>query len=193
MSQQSAMLRTNNAFLSFIEQLYDAQHRKEDILLKTFSAGQLLLQQGEKPARVMVLKEGITKCYFNEGDDKGFIVEFLGKGEILGEIEIIKNMPCLCNIKAITPVHAYAIAIPYFKSLLEKELSFNKLLLESFAERIINTSTRASFQQLHPVEHTLSKLLALLKEQELNISKEDMAAYLGITIRSLNRTLKKLP
>jgi CRP-like cAMP-binding protein len=26
----------------------------------------------------------------------------------------------------------------------------------------------------------------------MTISKEDMAAYLGITIRSLNRTLKKL-
>jgi CRP-like cAMP-binding protein len=76
--------------------------------------------------------------------------------------------------------------------LLEKELSFNKLLMDSFAERIINTSTRASFQQLHTVEHTLSKLLSLLREQQINISKEDMAAYLGITIRSLNRTLKKL-
>jgi CRP-like cAMP-binding protein len=64
--------------------------------------------------------------------------------------------------------------------------------LESFAERLINTATRASFQQLHTVEHTLSRLLELLKEQNMNISKEDMAAYLGITIRSLNRTLKKL-
>jgi CRP-like cAMP-binding protein len=186
------MLRTNNAFLPFIEQLYDAQHRKEDILLKEFSEEQLLLQQEEKPAKVLVLKEGIVKCYFNEAGDKGFIVEFLGKGEILGEIEIIKNIPCLCNIKALTPVKAYAISIPYFRSLLEKELSFNKLLLESFAERLINTATRASFQQLHTVEHTLSRLLELLKEQNMNISKEDMAAYLGITIRSLNRTLKKL-
>jgi CRP/FNR family transcriptional regulator, anaerobic regulatory protein len=191
LSQQEHMLRTNNAFLSFIEQLYDAQHRKEDILLKEYSEEQLLLHQGEKPARVMVLKEGITKCYFNEADDKGFIVEFLGKGEIIGEIEIIKNMPCLCNIKALTSVKAYAISIPYFKSLLEKELSFNKLLMNTFAERIINTSTRASFQQLHTVEHTLSKLLSLLKEQQIDISKEDMAAYLGITIRSLNRALKK--
>lgn len=186
------MLRTNNAFLSYIEPLYLAQQHREDILLKEFSAAQLLLQQGEKPSKVMLLKEGITTCYFNEGEDKRFIVEFLGKGEIIGELEIIKNVPCLCNIKALTPVKVYALSIPYFRSLLEKELPFNKLLLESFAERIINTSSRASFQQLNTVEHTLSKLLALVKEQEITISKEDMAAYLGITIRSLNRTLKKL-
>jgi CRP-like cAMP-binding protein len=186
------MLRTNNAFLSYIEPLYDAQHRKEDILLKDYSEEQLLLRQDEKPSKVLVIKEGIVKCYFNETGDKGFIVEFLGKGEILGELEMIKNIPCLCNIKALTPVKAFAISIPYFRSLLEKELPFNKLLLESFAERLINTATRASFQQLHTVERTLSQLLELLKEQHMNISKEDMAAYLGVTIRSLNRALKKL-
>jgi CRP/FNR family transcriptional regulator, anaerobic regulatory protein len=186
------MLRTNNAFLSYIEQLYDAQHRKEDILLKEFSAEELLLRQGEKPAKAWVVKEGIVKCYFDEAGDKGFIVEFLGKGEILGELEIIRNVSCLCNIKTLTPVKAYAISIPYFRSLLNKELAFNKLLLESFAERLINTATRASFQQLNTVENTLGKLLELLKEQGITISKEDMAAYLGVTIRSLNRALKKL-
>jgi CRP-like cAMP-binding protein len=186
------MLRTNNAFLEYIEQLYASLQRKEEILIKEFSEGQLLLQQGQKAAKVYLIKEGITKCFFDEGDDKGFIVEFLGKGEVLGDIEVIKNITCLCNIQALTPVQVYAISIPFVKSLMEKDLSFNKLLLEAYAERIINTSTRASFQQLHTVEDTLGKLLEIQKAQGLAISKEDMAAYLGITIRSLNRALKKL-
>jgi CRP-like cAMP-binding protein len=186
------MLRTNSAFLGYIEQLYGLQHRKEEILIKEFSEGQLILQQGQKAARVYLIKEGITKVFFDESNDRGFIVEFLGKGEVLGDIEVIKNIPCLCNIQALTPVQAYAISIPFIRSLLEKELSFNKLLLEAYAERIINTSTRASFQQLHTIEHTLGNLLELQRVQGLHISKEDMAAYLGITIRSLNRALKKL-
>lgn len=186
------MLRTNNAFLNYIEQLYESQQRKEEILVREFAEGQLLLQQGGTAAKVYLIKEGITKCFFNEANDKGFIVEFLGKGEILGEIEVIRSIPCLCNIEALTTVQAYAISIPFFKLLLEKELSFNKLMLETFAERIVNTSTRASFQLLNTVEHTLGKLLELQKAQGLDISKEDMAAYLGITIRSLNRALKKV-
>jgi CRP/FNR family transcriptional regulator, anaerobic regulatory protein len=186
------MLRTNNAFLEYIEQLYNSQQRKEELLFKEFTEGQLLLQQGQKAAKVYLIKEGITKCFFDEGGDKGFIVEFLGKGEVLGDIEVIKNMPCLCNIQALTQLQVYAISIPFIRSLLEKDLSFNKLMLETYAERIINTSTRASFQQLHTVEHTLAKLLEIQKAQGLDISKEDMAAYLGITIRSLNRALKKL-
>jgi CRP/FNR family transcriptional regulator, anaerobic regulatory protein len=186
------MLRTNNTFLSYFEQLYNSQQRKEEILIKEFSEKQLILQQAQNAPKVYCIKEGITKCFFDEGDDKGFIVEFLGKGEVIGDIEVIKNMPCLCNIQALTPVQVYAVSIPFIRSLLEKDLAFNKLMLDSFAERIINTSTRASFQQLHTVEHTLSRLLELQKAQELDISKEDMAAYLGITIRSLNRALKNL-
>ena len=186
------MLRTNNAFLSFVEELYSNQHRKEDIQLKEYARDQLLLRQGERPTKVMLIKEGITTVDINEDGDRRFIVEFLGKGESLGEIEIIKNVTCLCNVRALTPVKVYAISIPYFTSLVEKDLLFNKFLLETFAERIINTSARASFQQLHTIEHSLTKLLALLKVQQMSISKEDMAAYLGITIRSLNRTLKKM-
>lgn len=116
----------------------------------------------------------------------------MGKGEIVGEIELIRNIPCLCNIEAMTDVIVYAISIPYFTSLLKNEIGLNNLLLEVFAERIVNTSSRASYQQLYTTEYTLAKLLELQSKQEIEISREDKAAYLGITIRSLNRALKSL-
>jgi CRP-like cAMP-binding protein len=47
-------------------------------------------------------------------------------------------------------------------------------------------------QQLYTVEHAVKRLLELQTRQQLNFSKEDMAAYLGITLRSLNRALKHL-
>ena len=100
-------------------------------------------------------------------------------------------MPCLCSIEAITEVTVYSMSIPYFQSLIKNDLSLNNLLLDVFAERIVNTSSRASYQQLHTTEHTLSQLLEV-KSREMEISKEDMAAYLGITVRSLNRALKEL-
>lgn len=186
------MIRTNPSVLSFIDDLYKAHERKESIQLKSFSSGQFLLQQGQQVARTLVIKEGITKCFLSEENDKDYIVEFLGEGETLGDLEVIRNIKCLCSIQAITPVKAYLVAIPFFKSLMNENLEFNKLLLGEFAERIINTSTRASFQQLYTVESGLARLLELQAEQNITISKEDMAAYLGVTIRSLNRALKNL-
>lgn len=185
------MLRTNQPFLDYLEQLYTRQDHQGNIVLKPFEKGDKILTQNEISTKIMLIKSGITKCYFVEENDKEYIVEFLGKGEIVGEIEVIKNVPCLCSIEAITEVTVYSMSIPYFQSLIKNDLTLNNLLLDVFAERIVNTSSRASYQQLHTTEHTLSQLLEV-KSKEMEISKEDMAAYLGITVRSLNRALKEL-
>jgi CRP-like cAMP-binding protein len=185
------MLRTNQPFLDYLETLYEKQPEKENITIKSYAKGERLLTQNESSTKIMLIRSGITKCYFIEENDKEYIVEFLGKGEIIGEIEVIKNVPCLCSIEAISEVTVYAMSIPYFKDLLKNDLGLNNFLLDVFAERIVNTSSRASYQQLHTTEHTLNQFLEL-KSKEMEISKEDMAAYLGINVRSLNRSLKEL-
>lgn len=184
------MLRTNRSILSFIETLYIDPARREHIGLKTFRPGERLLRQGGQNRYVYIVKEGATKCYFNEENGKDFIVEFLGEGEILGEIEAIRNSTCLCNIEALSEVHAYALELPFFRSLWETDTRFNHLLLNELAERIAHTSSRSSFQQLYTVEHGLKKILEFQSRQGISLSKEDMAAYLGVTLRSLNRALK---
>ena len=185
------MLRTNPQFLDYLEELYNKPENKKNIVLKSFEKGEKILTQNEVSNKIMLIKNGITKCYFVEENDKEYIVEFLGKGEIIGEIEVIKNVSCLCSIEAMTEVTVYSMTIPYFQFLIKNDLSLNNLLLDVFVERIVNTSSRASYQQLYTTEHTLSQLLEL-KSKEMEISKEDMAAYLGITVRSVNRALKEI-
>lgn len=180
------MLRTNLSFLSFVEQAYQSGRSDGGITLKSFPKGGLVLRQGSPATKVFIVKEGITKCYFSEENGKDYILEFLGAGETVGEIEVIKKMDCLCNIEAVTDVAVYAITIATFQSLL-KNPDFIQLLLGELADRIINTTTRSSFQQLYTIEHGLKKLLSLQSRQEITLTKEDMAKYLGITLRSLNR------
>lgn len=185
------MLRTNQTFLDYLEGLYSSEEHKGNIVLKSFEKGDKILIQNQISTKIMLVKSGITKCYFVEENGKEYIVEFMGKGEIIGEIEVIKNVPCICSIEAITEVTVYSMSIPYFQALIKKDLTLNNLLLDVFAERIFNTSSRASYQQLHKTEHTLSQLLEV-KSREMEISKEDMATYLGITVESLNRALEEL-
>ncbi|MFZ4928243.1 Crp/Fnr family transcriptional regulator [Chryseobacterium sp. Mn2064] len=186
------MLRTNQAFLRYFEELYQKQEGREEVILKSFSRDKSLLIQDQSLLKVMLIKEGIAKCYLTEENGKEYIMEFLGDGEILGEVELIKNISCLCSVKAVSEVTVYEISVSYFKSLLKNDLALNHLLLDSFAERMINTSSRASYQQLYTIEHTVMQLLNMQTQQGIQISKEDMAAYLGITVRSLNRILKDL-
>ncbi|PRY05020.1 Cyclic nucleotide-binding domain-containing protein [Pontibacter ummariensis] len=133
------MLRTNISSLSFIERLHAKKEHNGSLTLETFPAGDLLLKQGEKATKVLIVKTGITKCFFSEENGKDYILEFLGEGEIVGEIEFLRQIKCLCSVEAVTKVEAYAIAVPFFSNLLEINLELNKLLLDELAERIINT------------------------------------------------------
>jgi CRP-like cAMP-binding protein len=122
------MLKTNESFFSYLSALYERQNRKEDIVLKKCEKGERLLSQNEITTKVMLIVDGITKCYFTEDNDKEYIIEFLGKGEIIGEVELIRTIPCLCTIEAMTDVAYFAIDKPYFSTLLKTELQLNHLL-----------------------------------------------------------------
>lgn len=186
------MLRTNPAFLHFIEQFTAGDPESEAVTIKTFAAGTRLIHQGDTISHVYIIGDGITKCYIEEDNGKDYIFEFLGKGEITGDLEGIRKEQCLCSIEAITSVTAYAIPHILFDWLLVNNTTFNRLLLEELAIRIRQTCIRTSYQQLYPVEYALLRLLALEAAQDIVIPKKDMASYLGITIRSFNRTLKEL-
>lgn len=179
------MLRTNPYFLSLAENLTDHP-------VKCFNVGDRLMVQDKNAREILILKGGITKCFRSEENGKELIFEFLGKGEILGDLETLLRRVCLCSVEAITPVEAYCFSLEKFNSLLDTDKVFHRKLLEELALRIYQTSTRASYQQNYPIEYSLIKFLLIQKEQQLSFSKKDIADYLAITVRSLNRTVKQL-
>lgn len=185
------MLRTNTQFLAFIEKLYE-EPGQQNISLKSYSKGTLLYRQDEASYKVSIVKDGFVKCFNSEENGKDFIFEFLGKGEIIGEIEALRGIKCLCNVEALSDVEVYTFPVSYFNFLQESSQPFSNMLLRELADRIFNTSSRAAFQQLYTIKYGLSQLLELQDKQGLKLSKADMASYLGVDIRSLNRALKEL-
>lgn len=185
------MLKTNISFLSYIESLASTPEYCDKIVLTDFSPKVQLLHQGETVNKIIVIKEGITKCFITEENGKEYIPEFLSQGEIMGEVEIMSKKTCLASVETLTKVAAYIIPKTVFEHLLRTDITFNNVLLEIEANRLYATSQKASFQQSYTVEHALEKLLSLLEDQQIPISKEDMASYLGITTRTLNRAMKK--
>lgn len=184
------MLRTNTQLLGFIESQFANQTDLSPIKKMEISKGDTLLEQSKHSYYVYIVQSGIVKVFFSEENGKDYIFEFLGKGQIIGEIEAIKQIQCLCSIQAIVTSTVFAIPKALFSKLIKTNSTFNQLIIEELAERIINTSTRASLQQLYTIEYTLLHLIELYEEENLSLTKQDLADYLGITIRSLNRTIK---
>ena len=186
------MIRTHLKLLTYIENRYLNKAVPKPILKHTYSAGSLILKQGSPSSHVYFIQKGITKVYFNEENGKDYILEFLGKGQIIGEIEALKKAICLCNIEATTNTTLYSIPKSYFNDLITSDTVFSKLILDELADRIINTSSRSSIEQLYKIEYTLLHLIYLLDKEQINPNKEDIASYLGITISRLDIVLIRL-
>ena len=185
------MLRTNTLLLSFIESLYEKQ-TESNIVCRKFAKGELLYKQGETYYKVFIIKAGIAKCYHDEENGKSYTFEFFGEGEIVGEAEALRKSPCFNTVEAMSEVQFYCFPASFFNHLCDTNFQFCRILLSEMAERMINTSSWAVYQQLYPIKYALTKLLTIEKRQGLNLSKADMASYLGIDIRSLNRLLKEI-
>jgi len=183
------MILTNSKILEFLDENYEKE--QELIQLVSLQKNKIIIEQGKANKFVYVVKEGIIKCSITEENNKSYTLEFLGVGEIVGEIETLLKCKNLATIKSITDCVLYKIEIDFFNKQLLNEPNFNHLLMVELARRLQKTATRASSQQLNTLQISLKNLLFLLDQQKVKFKKSDLAEYLGITLRSLNREMKE--
>lgn len=186
------MIKTNYVFLAFIDQWLSEHPDSTGIQKRIFQEKERVIWQGESHGDLFVIIEGIAKCFITEENGRDYVLEFLGDGEIMGEIELILKSDNMSNIEALTRLETYQISQALFRQFIKENAEFNKMILKEFAIRLHTTAKKASYQQVFPIEHKVLKILLLWSQVSSALTKSDLADYLGIPIRSLNRVLKEL-
>lgn len=184
------MIRINKELLQYITEL---RSRREDCIIgEKYDPGEQVIGQEKRVLSVHIVKKGIVKCYLTEDNGKDFIQEFFGEGEIFGEIEVLNGTLSFCAVEAITGTDIYRIPREQFNLLLQNDKKFNTLILKALATKIRYTGLRHSYHQSHAIEDNFLRLKAQFPRLTGVISKRDIANYLGITQRSLNRVISEL-
>ncbi len=184
------MIRANPELLAYIDSLFNKNTIGID-LEKYVSKDKVMLQE-KRYNSVFLIKEGIAKCYLTDENGKDFIQEFLGEGLEFGELEIYTNKLSFCTIEAITPLTVYKISHETYKKLLDEDKKFINLILKAMAYKISYKAPRHSYQQGYSIENNIVKLQKEYPEFTKIIPKQDIANFLGITLRSLNRVLREM-
>jgi CRP-like cAMP-binding protein len=179
------MIRKNLQLLQLMEML------EAKTIRRNINVGQRLIHQDEQLSNVYIIRSGIAKCFITEDNGKDYILEFLGEGEVLGEIEAIRKQKTICSVEAVTPLAVYIMSNVQFLELLRTMPDFNAIMLELLATRVANSSIKSARQQLYTLSEILPQLLSMLDAQKITFTKQDLAEYMGISIRSLNRLLKE--
>ena len=98
------MILTNKEILNWITNEYENLNDKVKIDIVEFENNGIIINQDKVIKQIYVIKEGVSKCHINEENDKNYIVEFLGAGEIIGEVEAILNNKTVCSVTALSKV-----------------------------------------------------------------------------------------
>lgn len=186
------MIKRNQNLLTYLELLITNGAHNQQVKRRSFASGQALINQDDFPKHLYLLRSGVAKCFITEENGRNYVLEFLGEGEILGELELLTGSTNLCTVIALTNLDTYQISQDFFTTYLLKEPTFNQLLLQELAVRLSRTARRASYQQIFPIEYAVLKVLYLFTSSDQPVTKQDLADYLAVPLRSLNRVLKYL-
>lgn len=186
----TGMIKTNLQLRNLMEELTGNERTANAITLRNLQAGQKLITKDQPLQSVFIIRSGVIKCFITEDNDKDYILDFLGEGELLGEIEAIRNTPATCTVEAITPLTVYVLGATQFHHFFRTLPAFSSIVLELMATRLSRISEKAARQQLYTLSEMLPQLLSALNSQQITFTKQNLAEYLGISVRSLNRLLK---
>ena len=165
---------------------------KEFFIEESFPSKEKIIEQNRRYSWVYIVKEGITKCYISDENGKDFIQEFLGIGMEFGELEVFSGNPAFCSIEGLTSITTLKISHSNFNKLLEEDIKFNRFIIEAMAIKIGYKAPRHSYQHGYSIEDNILRLQEQFPEFIKVIPKQDIANYLGITLRSFNRALKQI-
>lgn len=185
------MVRKNQALLQLMESLAQGESTGTAVRIRAFEPGHRLIRQGQEGQQVYIIRSGIAKCFITEENDRDYILEFLGGGEMLGEIEAIRGERAICSVEAITELQAFVLGKGEFLHFMRTLPAFNEVLIQLLATRVSDTSIRGARNSLYTLSEILPQLQQMLEGQQIRFTKQDLAEYMGISIRSLNRLLKE--
>jgi CRP/FNR family putative post-exponential-phase nitrogen-starvation transcriptional regulator len=184
---------------------YIVKHNIENILdkdilsnaqLHFYEKEEYILEAESNLEYYYLLVDGKIKISYLFENGKSMLLKFYRDFNTIGDLELLKNIPILCNIDAVED--SYLIALP--SDILRKKylnnIKFLHHLIDSLSEKLYATINNSSYNFVYPLINRLSSYLVEHMTDKnyivLNSSFLEIAQFLGTTYRHLNRTFKEL-
>lgn len=143
-----------------------------------------------------LLVNGKIKISYLFENGKSMLLKFYKEFNSIGDLELLKNIPILCNINAIEDTYLIAIPSDILRKKYLDNIKFLHHLINSLSEKLYATINNSSYNFVYPLINRLSSyLVEHITDKNyiiLNSSFKEIAQFLGTTYRHLNRTFKEL-
>nr|WP_294861997.1 Crp/Fnr family transcriptional regulator [uncultured Fluviicola sp.] len=162
--------------------------------------GQSIFNEGSRPNGLFFLKEGKVKKFKTDRNGKEQIIYICGVGELLGHAALLADEPYSDSAAALEDSIIGFITKSDFSAILESSNVLSKKMLVNLSHEfnvLINGITSFTHKT---VRERLALCLLIMKDKyktnreddkvvEINLSREDLANFVGIAVETLVRLL----
>ena len=178
-----------------IENIFD-----KDILkyaqLHFYKKEEYILESESKLEYYYLLVDGKIKVFYPFENGKSMLLKFYKDFNTIGDIELLKNIPILCNIDAVQDTYLIAMPADILRKKYFDNTKFLHHLVNSLSEKLYATINNSSYNFVYPLINRLSSyLVEHITDKNyiiLNSSYIEIAQFLGTTYRHLNRNFKEM-
>lgn len=110
------------------------------VTVEQFSAGEIVLIEGEATNDLIILRDGSVEVYVSRGDQKVHITE-LGPKSYFGEMSVFDDYPRSANVRAVNDVTVMRIDRDSFRALLKSNPAALFQMCTVFSHRLRNTNS----------------------------------------------------
>ncbi|TKC09929.1 Crp/Fnr family transcriptional regulator [Pedobacter polaris] len=174
-----------------------ASHKQNFIAKK----GELIIKEGDPVTGVYFVTSGNVKVHKKWGD-KELILRFANNGAILGHRGIASNLSFYpISATALETTTVCFVPIDFFKTTLKVNNDFAYGMLMFYADELNASEKKMRNLALMSVKSRLAVALLSLRDQfglnaddclNLDLSRQDLAAYTGATYETVFRTMNEL-
>jgi CRP-like cAMP-binding protein len=164
-----------------------------------FKQGETIIKQGAPLTHVISFTNGLAKAYIEGKNNRNLILQFIRPTNFIGGPGIYVDSKHYFTVTAIEDSAVCFIDMAVFKDIIRKNPDFADAFLQQLSRNgIFNYERFISLTQKNMPARIADGLLYLQNEiftdrnNEINISKQDLADLTGMTKDSVIRTLKEL-
>jgi DNA-binding response OmpR family regulator len=190
-------LRGLNQFLNDVKDSGLNRHISENYDIENYERKQTLYQEGKKPRFLFYLIKGKVKTYQNHPDGKEYITDLYNDGDFIGYSALLENSFYMDSAIALENLEVLAIPKDDFLQMVYNDTGiaakFIHIISKNVKEkeqRLINMAYSSLRKRVATaLVEIISKFKLNDKVMAIEISREEIAQYVGTATESLIRTL----
>lgn len=186
-----------SAFMSDARGIAALDDLKEDRKSRVYGSKDVVYREGDTPNYLYLLKSGKIKVVKTDHYGKELVVEIIGQGHYFGYMAILEGSEQNETAVALEDVEVLLIPRTEFLTLVESNRDVAVRFIKMLAGNVKNQEERLLQFAYAPVRERAARALLDLHERfvkeggqdEIRISRDDLAAVVGTATESLIRTL----